>query len=132
MPSLPGTFRAPHAPSREESSRAYDQQRGSARERGYSRKWDKASISFLRKHRICEACEKAGVLQATEVTDHIVPHKGDMALFWDRSNWQACCRWHHDVVKQILEREFVVGAVGRSDLVLTSRIALDIAARHRL
>ncbi|WP_456848588.1 hypothetical protein [Bradyrhizobium sp. USDA 4504] len=21
--------------------------------------------------------------------DHIVPHRGDMKLFWDRKNWQA-------------------------------------------
>lgn len=32
--------------------------------------------------------------------DHIVPHKGDMALFWDSQNWQPLCPDHHDIVKQ--------------------------------
>lgn len=25
------------------------------------------------------------------VVDHITPHRGDVALFWDESNWQALC-----------------------------------------
>ena len=132
MPTAPKTFRAAHAPTPKQSEQDYDRRRGSARERGYSSKWDKVSVAFLRKHRVCKACEAVGVLQATEVTDHIVPHKGDMGLFWDRSNWQACCRWHHDVVKQILEREFLAGNIGRSDLNLTSRAALDLASRLRV
>ena len=132
MPTAPGTFRASHAPSRKEMVKEYDQRRGSARERGYSFKWDKTSLAFLRKNRVCVACEMAGVLQSTEVTDHIVPHKGNMKLFWDRSNWQACCRWHHDVIKQVLEREYIAGRVGRADLLLTSRNALDLASRLRM
>jgi len=24
-------------------------------------------------------------------TDHVVPHRGDMRLFWDANNWQALC-----------------------------------------
>lgn len=129
---MPNTFRAPHAPSRSEQVKEYDKRRGSSRERGYTTKWDKASRAFLGKHRICLACELAGFDQRTEVTDHIVPHKGDKALFWDRTNWQACCRWHHDVVKQMLEREYLAGAISRSDLSLTSRMALDLAARLRV
>lgn len=27
--------------------------------------------------------------------DHIVPHKGDMTLFWDRNNWQSLCSACH-------------------------------------
>jgi len=30
------------------------------------------------------------------VVDHIVPHRGDRALFWDTSNWQPLCKPHHD------------------------------------
>jgi 5-methylcytosine-specific restriction protein A len=30
------------------------------------------------------------VTEATDV-DHIKPHKGDMTLFWDRTNWQSLC-----------------------------------------
>lgn len=33
---------------------------------------------------------------ATDV-DHIVPHKGNHELFWDRDNWQALCHHCHSV-----------------------------------
>ena len=26
-----------------------------------------------------------------QVVDHIVPHRGDKELFWDKNNWQALC-----------------------------------------
>ena len=29
--------------------------------------------------------------------DHIKPHRGDLKLFWDRSNWQALCHRHHSM-----------------------------------
>lgn len=131
MPTMPGTFRAPNAPSRVERSQAYERSRGSARQRGYSTKWDKASKAYLSRRPICPACQAADVLTASEVTDHIIPHKGDKALFWSRENWQPCCRWHHDVVKQALEREFEHGRVKVSDLHLTSARALSVAARLR-
>ena len=100
MPAMPGTFRSRHAPTKVEQAKEYEQYRGSARARGYTTRWDKASKSYLSRRMVCPACEKAGVLASSAVTDHIVPHKGDMALFWDRSNWQPCCRWHHDVVRR--------------------------------
>ena len=28
--------------------------------------------------------------------DHTIPHRGDMRLFWDESNWQALCESWHD------------------------------------
>ena len=28
--------------------------------------------------------------------DHIIPHRGDRRLFWDRNNWQALCKSCHD------------------------------------
>lgn len=30
------------------------------------------------------------------IVDHIIPHKGDKQLFWDRDNWQPLCKKHHD------------------------------------
>jgi 5-methylcytosine-specific restriction protein A len=30
------------------------------------------------------------------VVDHIVPHRGNQKLFWDRKNWQSLCKTHHD------------------------------------
>lgn len=131
MPMMPSTFRAPHAPTLQERERATEVLRGSARARGYDGAWDRASVAYRVKHPICEACAAAGITAATQVVDHVVPHKGDRLIFWDRKRWQPACRWHHDVVKQILEREFEDGLIGEADLWLTSPHALALAERMR-
>lgn len=75
--------------------KAPDEFRGSSSKRGYGYRWQKARAGFLRKHPLCLHCEQEGrVTTATEV-DHIVPHRGDKSLFWDRSNWQPLCKTHH-------------------------------------
>ena len=62
---------------------------------GYGNEWRKASRRFLNENPLCALCKQAGRIRGSEVTDHIIPHKGDMALFWDRNNWQPlCCRCH--------------------------------------
>lgn len=38
------------------------------------------------------------------VVDHIIPHRGDEALFWDETNLQAVSKEYHDREKQRLER----------------------------
>ncbi|WP_314945899.1 hypothetical protein [Bradyrhizobium cosmicum] len=38
------------------------------------------------------------------VVDHVKPHRGDRALFWDKRNWQPLCTHHHNSTKQSLER----------------------------
>ena len=39
---------------------------------------------------------KQGNLTPATVVDHIIPHRGDMKLFWDESNWQALCESCHN------------------------------------
>ena len=56
-----------------------------------SQAWRKASAAFLAKHRICIDCKARGRIVASEVTDHIIPHNGDLELFWQSSNWAARC-----------------------------------------
>lgn len=41
---------------------------------------------------------------AAVAVDHIVPHRGDSKLFWDRSNWQPLCIPHHNSTKQREEK----------------------------
>lgn len=48
------------------------------------------------KHPFCVECQREGSLEMATVVDHIVPHKGDMDLFWDSNNWQGLCKRHHD------------------------------------
>lgn len=72
-----------------------ERQRGTAKERGYDREWQRASKDFLRKHPLCVECLKKGKLTAATDVDHIVPHRGDRRLFWDTSNWQSLCGTCH-------------------------------------
>jgi 5-methylcytosine-specific restriction protein A len=53
---------------------------------------------------ICEICTANGHTTPADVVDHIQPHRGDRALFWDETNWQALCKMHHDSDKARLER----------------------------
>lgn len=106
-------------------------QRTSARKRGYTHQWDKARAAYLAEpgHQFCVRCQARGLLNAGTmrmdgtietnrrriglVVDHIVPHRGDQRLFWDRTNWQTLCHDHHDITKQ---REEHGRATGGNDI----------------
>lgn len=82
-----------------EVKKQVEERRESSTKRGYGYKWQQAREVFLREHPLCECPEcKAGELRvkASTVVDHIIPHKGDMKLFWDRKNWQAMSKPCHD------------------------------------
>lgn len=68
----------------------------SAASRGYDRRWQKARLLFLKANPLCVKCMEAGVYTKATVVDHIVPHRGDQKLFWDKNNWQALCKKCHD------------------------------------
>lgn len=68
----------------------------------YSYGWARYSKGFLRRNPLCVVCQAAGRVVAAEVTDHIVPHRGDRSLFWDTANHQALCKSCHDR-KTVLE-----------------------------
>jgi 5-methylcytosine-specific restriction endonuclease McrA len=87
--------------------------------RGYGYAWQQARKAYLAEHPCCVKCLKelgmvegdlaAIVLACADlgvpvpygsVVDHKVPHRGDMKLFWRRSNWQTLCTPHHSSDKQ--------------------------------
>ena len=68
----------------------------SAASRGYGRQWQKASKKYLAAHPLCVRCMERGRYRKATVVDHIIPHRGDETLFWDRDNWQALCKPCHD------------------------------------
>ncbi len=85
---------------REETRRARaEARRPSARERGYTSKWQKERSAYLLAHPTCVRCDAPA-----KVVDHITPHKGDQKLFWRRSNWQPLCLTCHNRHKQSQER----------------------------
>ncbi len=91
-------------------------------QRGYGYRWQKARAGYLERHPFCVYCLRdagisadtiEGVIHActdadpplpyAQVVDHRIPHRGDMALFWDRNNWQSLCSTHHSGEKQCEE-----------------------------
>ena len=68
-------------------------------ERGYGARWRRARTQFLNEHPLCAYCEREKRITAATVVDHITPHEGDDALFWDEDNWQALCQRCHNTVK---------------------------------
>lgn len=77
------------------SGKAKEYQPG-ARQRGYTKKWERYRKGFLGRNPLCVTCLAAGRTEPATVVDHIVPHRGDMRLFWDFANHQALCERCHN------------------------------------
>lgn len=78
-------------------------------QRGYGYRWQQERDSYLRLHPLCVMCKDDGVVTVATVVDHRIPHRGDQALFWDRSNWQSLCATHHSRDKQRQEQGSLTG-----------------------
>jgi 5-methylcytosine-specific restriction enzyme A len=52
---------------------------------------------------LCEACMAHGHIIAAAVVDHVVPHHGDLVLFWDTANLQSLCIPCHNRDKKTIE-----------------------------
>lgn len=71
-----------------------------AADRGYGYRWQKARERFLMANPLCVMCEVEGRVKVAKVVDHKIPHRGDIVLFWDETNWQSLCASHHSADKQ--------------------------------
>ncbi len=71
--------------------------RPTAAQRGYGGPWQRARVAYLMKHPLCVDPERRHPQQvrAARQVDHIIPHKDDPVLFWDRNNWQGLCNSCH-------------------------------------
>lgn len=81
------------------TAKSVDSMRLNANQRGYTWQWRKASKLYLKAHPLCECdeCQAGAVrVRAAVLVDHVVPHRGDMQLFWNQSNWQAMAKECHD------------------------------------
>ena len=97
-PGCPALTTERHCPAHAKAEQQrYDLARGTAQERGYTARWQRARRTFLAQHPLCAECERQGRLTGATVVDHVIPHKGDMVLFWDSENWQSLCKTCHDV-----------------------------------
>jgi 5-methylcytosine-specific restriction protein A len=81
-------------------TRYYDSQRGTSTERGYDSMWQRNSKQFLKENPLCDECYKHKRLTPATVVHHIIDHKGNDELFWNKDNWQALCKVCHDKTRK--------------------------------
>lgn len=93
-------------------ARAVPRGRVTTARRGYGSRWQRASEAFRRAYPLCGmrpgderpvmsecfdrgwftpvvGCDAEG--RPRGQVDHVVPHRGNQGLFWDRGNWQSLC-----------------------------------------
>lgn len=87
-----------HEVAAAEERREADRERNKPFLHLYGTAWKKARLSFLREFPLCAECQRQGRLTPANTVDHVIAHRGDMALFWDRNNWEALCRSCHSRV----------------------------------
>ena len=79
-----------------------------------STRWLKLRSMQLKAAPLCAACDRIGRVTAAGVVDHVIPHRGDPALFWDAENLQSLCKPCHDAGKQKAESAGFSGACDAS------------------
>lgn len=61
--------------------------------------WRTRRLTQLSKEPLCRYCAKQGLITPATIADHVVPHRGDLALFWSE-DLQSLCKFHHDSTAQ--------------------------------
>jgi 5-methylcytosine-specific restriction protein A len=100
MPTMPKTHRPLGAPTPQVRARLDRLRRGTRHEQGYTNVWSRARDGYLDRHPLCVYCAKANRVMAANVVDHIVPHRGNLELFWNEDNWQSLCAPCHNSTKR--------------------------------
>ena len=62
-----------------------------------TRWWKRARAEQLLKEPFCRRCAEEGKRVRGTVADHVKPHRGDLALFYDKDNLQTLCQRHHSI-----------------------------------
>jgi len=70
-------------------------------------KWKSIRKRQLTENPLCVMCESLGKMTPANVVDHIIPHRGNIDLFY-HGEFQSLCKLHHDRNKQIQERSGVI------------------------
>jgi 5-methylcytosine-specific restriction protein A len=89
VPNRPPSHRPPRLPTPEN--------RPNAHQRGYDHRWKKIAADHLGRHPLCVECLSQVPRRYTAATevDHIIPHRGDEGLRYDRLNLQSLCKRCH-------------------------------------
>lgn len=65
--------------------------------------WKKIRLRQLKMEPLCRFCRKSGIITEADTVDHIMPHRGNMELFFS-GPFQSLCKSCHSSQKQRLEK----------------------------
>lgn len=74
--------------------------------------WQALRAQRLGLEPLCRCCAAKGLVVPASVADHIKPHRGDIALFFDINNTQSLCAPCHDIDKGHIEAHGFSKAIG--------------------
>ena len=83
-------------------------------------RWRRLRAHQLRKNPLCEMCARQGRLEPAQVVDHVVPHEGDLDLFYT-GKLQSLCITCHDGEKRYADIRGFSDRVGADGWPLDSR-----------
>lgn len=69
-----------------------------------TKRWKAIRSQRLNEDPLCKYCMDRGKATPATIIDHINPHRGDEALFFNYLNTQSLCKACHDSVKQSFEK----------------------------
>ena len=96
MPLRPPIHRPVGRRDKRERDRDTDRKRDPAIRALYaSARWQRARQMFLARHPLCAECQRHDRLTPASVVDHVIPHRGDTARFWEQDGWQPLCASCH-------------------------------------
>jgi hypothetical protein len=105
MPSAPKTARPSYRAQASEVRADYEARRRARyqwRKWYGSQRWRRRAKAQLAAEPLCRMCQADGRIEAATVADHIVPHRGDWAAFWE-GELQSLCAHHHNSDKHSQE-----------------------------
>lgn len=80
-----------------------ERRRGSAKDRGYDRDWDRLSKWHASREPLCRECYFRGRHRPWELTNHVIPLRDRPDLRLDAKNLSSSCKSCHDSVIRELE-----------------------------
>ncbi|HHJ4457381.1 HNH endonuclease [Citrobacter sp. RHBSTW-00696] len=85
------------AEHRSQARAEHDSRRGTRTERGYTNRWQRYRLRYLKANPLCKSCQKSGQFTPALIVDHIIPIDGEAdVLFWPEWNHQPLCHACHN------------------------------------
>jgi hypothetical protein len=57
--------------------------------------WKDLRRGQLSREPLCRYCKSRGIIEPATICDHVIPHRGDVAMFW-AGPFQSLCKACHD------------------------------------